>query len=238
VKAFAWMSLCLLAACSAPEEDSGSLSSYTVRGRIKFKNTNPAVTDAQFGGPIHVVLFNTDNEGYCLTGPAAFAAVKFGAIEQGDITALKSDGMTFEFSVPEAPGQTYPLTIYPSAVWQNTLAITHACETDAAGGLAKWNAGGFYGIDYAAGNNSVCCSYHSAPLVVSERGAIVDGIEIEMIPQVPTKGSCYDPSEPYNACELRYAPPPNQTADSACWTALGDQASSLIKLPKNAGACP
>ncbi len=220
-------------------DDSATPLAYTLRGTILFNFSSDPAVDASFSGvapSVDILLFAENDTGFCLQGSEALAAATYNVpnLSGGSLvdSFFVAPGVAYELAVQPVPGQTYPITLYPLAVWQRTSAFSNACENKQSGDSPLfdllYNAVGVYG----AGTADPCCTLAPSPIVITAPESEVDNVDFVLNATTTPPGGC---AIPYNGtCVYRRNV---DGSDSACWTALGASAASVIHAADN-GACP
>jgi hypothetical protein len=217
-------------------DDSSTPLAYTLRGAIMLNEPEGAAEQPLLGlsnePNVDILLFANNAPGFCLQGSEALAAAAYNVSGITSLSALNAPGVSYELSVQPVPGQTYPITLYPVAVLQKTSAFSNPCETpqstDSAPVSPIYNAVGVYG----AGTPDACCALAPSPIVIKAAESEVDNVDFVLTAATGPPGGC---PVPFNGtCAYRRN---LDGSDSACWTALGDSAASVIHAADNS-ACP
>jgi hypothetical protein len=231
--------------CLTNDPHAGDTVAATVRGHIQLADVSlipgaPAPAQSQLGGNLNIYFFATSAEDYCLLVPATIAFEHLDVLQSPAVDALITNGNQYEFTLYEGPNTTYPVTVFPYAVLQNTATPAHSCERDTVSGAPRYNAVGYYQLDTpeklgAAG--SACCLAKPKPLVIPGPGAVLDGVDFALFPVPVPPALCPLRGTAPDICALRHAPPPKDAQDSMCYQALGDEAS-LIFRTADGEPCP
>lgn len=195
---------------------------------------------AQLGGDLDLVLYRTSAEGYCLQLPQSIGFTRRAVLAAPDVAALAAAGLPYELPILEAPGQTYPMTLFPVAQLRNTAAAGQPCEKGPPGSPDRYSALGFHGLASPADlfqALSPCCLARPRALVISEAGQVIEGVDFVLYPAPRLAPSCAPAGAPFDICSLRHAPPPNQDQDSLCYQSLGASAVDVLRRPSGE-LCP
>ncbi|MCC6808169.1 MAG: hypothetical protein IT381_12155 [Deltaproteobacteria bacterium] len=185
-------------------------------------------------GDVHLVVYTTAVEGYCLRKDAVLAEAT--QLVRTPSRQQLTEGMPFEVLFEEPPGQTYPVTYYVTAEWQNTRLRTHRCEVDTLGGgpelRSAFAADGVSGAALAGPTTSACC--HFVPQARELKAAETVVENMELILAAPPDVVCVDPLSRGDVCALRRNP---DGSDSACAVALGGERDQVF-VDRDGKVCP
>ncbi len=185
----------------------------TVSGILKLTGDVTKLPD--IGGDLHLTVYTRSDEGYCLRRGSVLAEA-----QQLIRTPAKADlaqGVAYSVKFQEPPGQTYPLTLFVTAEWQNTRSRAHACEVDTLFGVGEArNAFAAYGVSGDDPDTSACCHFFPQALQLPGPATVLENVDLTLT--VRTTAPCTDPLTRGDACYLRRN---MDGTDTACALALG-----------------
>ena len=213
----------LIAACDPPPRvaEIPRVDLVSLSGKMTLTGDITKLPD--IGGDIHLTLYERNDEGYCLRTSATFAEAA--QVIRTPVKAdLSSGTVTYSVRFEEPPGQTYPVTFYATAEWQNTRSRTHACEVDTLFGVGEVrNAFAAYGVTGNEPDTSACCHFFPQPLTIQGPETALENIDLTL--SVRTTAPCSDPLARGDACYLRRNV---DGTDHACAAALGASRDEVL----------
>jgi hypothetical protein len=214
---------------STGSTDTTTTDLVTLNGTLRLTGDTSKLPDV--GGDVHLFLYSGGSEGYCAQANGIFAQAT--QLARTPSKQQLVDGLDYEVRFEEPPGQTYPVTLYLVADWQQTRERVHECET--VGGVESHDALAFYGVTGAAlagPETSACCHFVPQAITLGAAGTTLDAIDLVFTVRPGVR--CADPLERGDACYLRKNP---DGSDTACATALGADKDKVL-VAREGEACP